>query len=61
MNDLIRRYNIYKKLKEKGYTKEINEDFFEKSIHDLNIEKLEKEKERLENKLVDNITKLINQ
>jgi len=57
---LIRRYKIFKKLIDKGYTDEINKDSFKKSIQELNKEKLEQEKERLENRLIENIEKLVN-
>ncbi|WP_440880684.1 hypothetical protein [Tenacibaculum sp. C7A-26P2] len=60
MDKIIRRYNIYRNLKKKGLIKEMNKDFFIKSINELNIEKLQNEKERLENKLLNNIQKLNN-
>ncbi|CAM1344257.1 hypothetical protein [Tenacibaculum amylolyticum] len=57
---LIKRHKIFKKLIKKGYTNNLEEDSFKKSVKDLNKEKLENENKRLENKLVQNVRELIN-
>ena len=57
---LIRRFKVFRKLIKKGYTSNTDKNSFKKSVKDLNREKLKKENDRLENKLIENIKKLIN-
>ncbi|WP_299833795.1 hypothetical protein [uncultured Tenacibaculum sp.] len=57
---LIRRYKLFKKLIKKGYSDNLNDNSFKKSVRELNKEKLDNENKRLQNKLIDNIRKLIN-
>lgn len=57
---LIRRNKIFKKLIKKGYTDNLKEDSFRKSVKDLNRKKINNENKRLENKLIENIKKMIN-
>ncbi|CAL2101222.1 protein of unknown function [Tenacibaculum sp. 190130A14a] len=41
INKIIRRYKIFKKLLDKGYTSTLNEKSFKKSTFDLTKERLE--------------------
>ncbi len=60
MDRLIRRYRVFKKLIDKGYTDQIDQEDFKKSVHTLNKDKMEIEKDRLENKLIEDIHEFIN-
>lgn len=60
MDKKARRNQIYKSLIDKGYGKKEDLDSLKKSVQELNEEQIDKEKKRLENKLISNINKLLN-